>query len=60
MKDIYMEYMREFPEELERVMAVIKRSHDIEEERQERVKAKLALIQKCREEIENEARNERS
>lgn len=60
MKDIYLEYMREFPEELEHVMSVIQRSHDIEKARQERVRKKLALIQKCREEIENETRNQRS
>ena len=60
MKRIYTEYIEEFPEELANVRAVIRRSVEIEKARGERVKAKLALIQKCREELENEARYKRS
>lgn len=60
MKEVYRQYTEEFPEELERLRAVIRRSESIEQARQERIKKKLALIQKCREEIANETRNKRS
>ena len=60
MKEVYRQYTEEFPEELERLRAVMRRSESIEQARQERIKKKLALIQKCREEIANETRNKRS
>ena len=60
MREEYYEYMKEHPEELENVVAVIERSKAIQEDRENRIKEKLALIQKCREELANEARNKRS
>ena len=53
MREAYHEYINEHPEELESVERLIRRSDNIEMERQERIDRKLALIQKCREEIEN-------
>lgn len=60
MKEVYLQYIREFPEELANVRAIIERSVAIEKARQERIKKKLALIEQCREELENEARYKRS
>lgn len=60
MREAYTEYIKEHPEELEGVMSMIKRSKSIQEERDARLKERLALIQKCREELENEACNKRS
>lgn len=60
MKRVYEEYIEEFPEELEHLRAVIERSNEIEEARQKRIEEKLALIQRCREELANEARYKRS
>lgn len=52
MIEVYREYIKEFPDELERVRAVLIRSKEIEKARREKMKAKLELIQRCREEIE--------
>ena len=60
MKRVYEEYIEEFPEELEHLRAVIERSNAIEAARQEKIKEKLALIQRCREELEYETRHKRS
>lgn len=60
MRDIYFEYAEEHPEEMKSVLTLIQRSEAIEIARQKRVKEKLALIQKCREELKNEAYNKRS
>lgn len=51
MREAYHEYIREHPEELEGVVRLIRRSKAIEEERRERRREKLALIELCREEI---------
>lgn len=60
MREEYYEYIKEHPEELVNVVAVIQRSKEIQRERDERAKRKVALIQKCREELANETRNKRS
>lgn len=57
MREAYHEYAEEHPEELREVMRLIQRSDAIEIARQKRIEEKLALIQRCREEIENETRN---
>ena len=53
MREAYHEYIKEHPEELTALLRLIRRSDEIEMERQERIDRKLALIEKCREEIEN-------
>ena len=60
MRDIYYEYALEHPEEMEAVVSLIQMSDAIEIARQKRIEEKLALIQKCREEIEHETRYKRS
>ena len=60
MREAYKEYVKEHPEELRGVVSLIRRSKDIQSQIDERKKKKLALIQKCREELEYEARNKRS
>lgn len=60
MREAYKEYIIEHPEEIKEVVALIKRSKDIEKARQERIKKKLALIQQCREELEHETCDKRS
>ena len=60
MREAYKEYVKEHPEELRAVMAVIRRSDAFEIARQRRIEEKLALIQRCREVLENETRNKRS
>ncbi len=51
MRDIYYEYAEEHPEELRNVMALMQESDAIEMARKRRVEEKLALIQRCREEL---------
>lgn len=60
MREAYREYIKEYPEELKHVSVVLRRSKEIQKARQERINEKLALIQKCREELEDEACNKRS
>lgn len=60
MRDIYYEYAEEHPEEMESVLTLIQRSDAFEIARQKRIEEKLALLQRCREEIENETYNKRS
>ncbi len=60
MREAYKEYIKEHPEELEGVVKLIRRSRAIQAERDEVARQRVALIQKCREELENEARNKRS
>lgn len=60
MREAYKEYIKEHPEELRAVIAVLERSKAIQKERDERARRKVALIQKCREELANETRNKRS
>lgn len=60
MRDIYYEYALEHPEEMRAVVRLIQHSEAYEIARQKRIERKLALIQQCREELENETRNKRS
>ena len=60
MREPYRQYIKEHPEELRAVGELIRHSKEYEKARQERIAKKLALIQKCREELANEARNKRS
>lgn len=60
MREAYYEYTLEHPEEMVAVVSLIQTSDAIEIARQKRVEEKLALIQKSREELENETRNKRS
>ena len=60
MRDFYYDYALEHPEEMVAVVSLIQQSDAIEIARQKRIEKKLALIQKCREEIENEACDKRS
>lgn len=60
MREAYKEYIKEHPEELRAVAEAIRHSKEIQTDRDERKREKLALIQKCREELKNEARNKRS
>lgn len=59
MREEYFEYIKEHPEELASVVALIKRSKEIQADRDERAKARVALIQKSREEL-YETRNRRN
>lgn len=60
MRDVYHEYALEHPEEMEGVLTLLRRSEAFEIARQKRIEKKLALIQQCREELEDEARYKRS
>lgn len=60
MREAYYEYALEHPEEMVAVVSLIQTSDAIEIARQKRVEEKLALIQRSREELENETCNKRS
>ncbi len=61
MREAYHEYIKEHPEELTEVLRLIRHSKAIEMDRQERIDRKLALIEQCREELNNaKASNKRS
>lgn len=60
MREEYYIYIKEHPEELSNVVALIQRSKEIQAERDTRAKQRVALIQKCREDLANEARNKRN
>lgn len=60
MRDAYYEYAEEHPEEMLTVIKLIQRSNAIEIARQKRIEHKLAIIQQCREELENETHHKRS
>lgn len=60
MREEYYIYIKEHPEELANVVALIQRSKEIQAERDTRAKHRVALIQKCREDLANEARNKRN
>lgn len=60
MRDAYYEYAEEHPEEMRAVISLIRRSEAIEISRKKRIREKLELIQRCREELEHETCNKRS
>ena len=60
MREAYYEYTLEHPEEMVAVVSLIQMSGAIEIARQKRIEKKLALIQRCREELDNETHNKRS
>ena len=60
MRQAYYEYAEEHPEEMKEVLSLIRSSEAIEIARQNRIDEKLALIQRCREELSDETRYERS
>lgn len=51
MRDAFYEYELEHPEELQDMYAVLQRSEEIELIRQKKIEQRLALLQKCREEL---------
>ncbi len=60
MREAYTVYIKEHPEELKEVVGAIQRSRAIQREIDQKITDRLALIQRCREELEDEARNKRS
>lgn len=52
MRDAFYEYELEHPEELQDMYELLQRSEEIELIRQKKIEERLALLKKCREELE--------
>lgn len=52
MRDAFYEYELEHPEELHDMYELLQRSEEIELIRQKKIEERLALLKKCREELE--------